>query len=297
MLTLLGVVACGPPGLDNPGVNDDSDGETSTTGVDTTSTTSATSSTTATAEPSTSDDTTSDDTTSDESSDGSLTFVAVSEVGGCECDPFAQDCPEGEKCVAYASLGASWDANLCVPVTGGQSVGEPCSYAGPVEATDDCDATSACWDLEEIDGAWIGVCHSFCDGTPDDPACAQGSECLIANEGSINLCVFSCDPLEQACGDGLGCYWNGVGFACEPSDTHILLGQPCQYVNDCDAGLICLGVANLPTCEGDNCCTSYCDLLLGDGQCEDVPGTSCVPFYEEGEAPIGGDSLGVCIVG
>jgi hypothetical protein len=48
---------------------------------------------------------------------------------------FQQDCPEGEKCVAFASAGDDWDATKCVPVTGSQAADEPCSYGGMVEAT------------------------------------------------------------------------------------------------------------------------------------------------------------------
>src|SRR5262245_29604034 len=42
-----------------------------------------------------------------------------------ECDPWAQDCPEGEKCVAYGSTGGNWDANKCVLVTGDGQQGDP----------------------------------------------------------------------------------------------------------------------------------------------------------------------------
>src|SRR5262245_54015313 len=62
-----------------------------------------------------------------------------------ECDPFAMDCPDAEKCVPFSSTGTNWDANHCVPVTGTSAAGEPCTYGGVVEATDDCDANTICW--------------------------------------------------------------------------------------------------------------------------------------------------------
>jgi hypothetical protein len=107
-------------------------------------------------------------------------FGAVS-----ECDPFAQDCPEGEKCVAYASTGGMLDANKCVPITGSGMPGDPCIYGGLVEATDDCDDVSYCWDVVDA----MGSCTQFCTGTADDPVCPGGFECLIAYDGSLNLCI------------------------------------------------------------------------------------------------------------
>jgi Mg-chelatase subunit ChlD len=113
-------------------------------------------------------------------------FVPFSDFGAvAECDPFAQDCPEGEKCVAYASTGGQLDANKCVVVTGSGIAGDPCNYGGVVEASDDCNEVSYCWDVVET----MGSCTQFCDGTADDPQCPEGLECLIAYEGSINLCV------------------------------------------------------------------------------------------------------------
>jgi uncharacterized protein YegL len=111
-------------------------------------------------------------------------FSAVS-----ECDPFAQDCPEGEKCVAYASTGGMLDANKCVPITGSNMPGDPCTYGGVVEATDDCNNISYCWDATDVMGTLEGACAQFCTGTADDPICPGDLECLIAYEGSVNLCI------------------------------------------------------------------------------------------------------------
>src|SRR5262245_45731356 len=60
-------------------------------------------------------------------------FVPMTDVSAvAECDPFAQDCPEGEKCVAYGSTGGELDANKCVPITGSGMPGDPCIYGGNV---------------------------------------------------------------------------------------------------------------------------------------------------------------------
>jgi Mg-chelatase subunit ChlD len=131
-----------------------------------------------------------DDDGNDDEGDGdastSLGFVPSDDLGGVsECDPFMQDCPEGEKCVAYASTGGPLDANKCVPVTGDGMPGEMCIYDGVVEATDDCDAVSYCWDVTDV----TGTCTQFCAGTADAPVCPEGLECLLAYDGALNLCV------------------------------------------------------------------------------------------------------------
>jgi Mg-chelatase subunit ChlD len=124
----------------------------------------------------------------DEGTGGSgLTFIQEGDLGSSSsgCDPFMQDCPEGEKCVPYASSGGALDANKCVPVTGEGEPGDPCTYAGVVEATDDCNAVGICWDVQMS----MGTCAGFCEGTSDAPVCPQGFGCLIANEGSVAVCT------------------------------------------------------------------------------------------------------------
>jgi hypothetical protein len=283
---LLSAVACGPRGP-GPAADADSDGETSTTDASETSTTSS-----STPEPTT------EDTTSDDSSEATLTFVVAREfIEGNPCDPFSQDCPEGEKCVAHASSGEYWNGNTCVPVTGSQAAGEPCSYAGVDEAFDDCDANSACWNVQEIDGEWSGVCRPFCMGTADDPECTL-STCLIGYESSVSLCVPACDPLIQDCAEGLGCFWSFSAFDCVATSVDIPIGEPCEYVNDCAPGLFCVAADFLPSCAGTRCCSPFCDLNLGDADCAVFPGTSCVVFFDEGQGPMlpGYEHLGVCVV-
>ena len=211
-----------------------------------------------------------------------------------ECDPWQQDCPEGEKCAPYASTGGVWDANKCVPILGNQGVGEPCHSDGIVEATDDCDATSFCFRVDE-DG--MGSCHAFCTGTPDDPMCPPGSECALASDGVLIPCIPTCDPLEQDCFEGTACYWIGYDFSCVfTAGDGIPLGQPCAYINDCEAGLMCVDAAALTTCEGPSCCTTFCNLELGDEPCAELPGTACVSLFPPGEAPPSYEHIGVCVV-
>jgi hypothetical protein len=225
----------------------------------------------------------------------SLTFVPMADFAApSECDPFLQDCPDGEKCVAYSSTGGNWDANKCVVITGSGSAGDPCTYGGTVEATDNCDADTHCWDVMDVDGMALGVCTPFCGGTADDPVCPPDTSCLIANDGSINLCVATCDPLLQDCSSGLACFWANNGFNCIFTTQDIPLGEPCGFINDCTAGLGCLTAEVLPNCNGSACCGSWCSL--SEGAVCPAMGTECSAFFEEGMAPPGYEDVGVCIL-
>jgi hypothetical protein len=242
-------------------------------------------------------DTTDTNDSADDNTDGSLSFYAGPDVDLgqiSECDPFAQDCPEGEKCVPYASTGGNWDANKCVPVSGSGAAGDPCTYGGVVEATDDCDENTHCWNVVDVDGMLVGECVPFCAGTADDPVCPPGSACMIANEGSINLCIDQCDPLVQDCDEGLGCYWTNFDFLCVFETQNVPLGEPCGFWNDCLAGLYCADAAALPECAGSSCCTEYCEFGNPMAMCS-TPGTECVAFFEQGMAPEGYENVGVCI--
>jgi hypothetical protein len=284
-IALLGL-ACGPPQLIGDGEPGTESGDMTTDEVPSNPSTSSTSNTTANANSST----TETDTSDSEPDETFSTFVPVSEVGGCSCDPFAQDCPEGEKCVPYASSGDSWDGNKCVSVTGDLVTGEPCTYGGLIEATDDCDATGICVDR---DGDMLGTCHAFCMGTADDPECPDAELCEIAEYGTVALCVEQCNPLLQDCEPPLGCYWEDTGFHCLPGGEWPI-EDPCSYVNDCPPGNMCVDASLLPICVGEACCTSLCEIGLVDNLCL-IPGSACVPFFEQGTAPEGLELLGLCL--
>jgi hypothetical protein len=259
-----------------------------------------------TTNPGTTDDATDDDsddatdltgTGTGTSTDEGLTFVPVDDMPYVEmCDIFLQDCPEGEKCVPYASSGGSWDANKCVPVLGGQAHGEPCTWAGIIEATDDCDATSMCWNTQMVDGEYVGTCLAYCTGSADTPQCPPGSSCLVGQEGWLAVCELTCDPIAQDCNEGLGCYWASSQFNCVFTTDDIPTGEPCGYLNDCAPGHLCADATALPSCAGSACCTQYCNLPDGDAGCVAQPGTVCTAFFEMGMVPDGYEHVGVCII-
>jgi hypothetical protein len=179
-------------------------------------------------------------------------------------------------------------------VLGDAAPGETCNYDGVVEATDDCDAASHCWDVMDVDGELMGVCAPFCMGSYDQPVCPRGTSCLIANDQSITLCIKTCDPFLQDCGPGLACFQVNGHFNCIfTGDDPEPPGQPCRFM-DCSPGQYCAFAELVPGCEASACCTPYCDLD-GDANCDALPGTSCVPFFEPGMAPSGYEHIGVCI--
>ena len=283
LLSLFGCTVEDPPEDDDAG---------STTAVSTTTTSDTT----------TGDDTTSDtadtaDTTTETGGDSLETgflddFDVFSPQG--DCDPYAQDCAEGEKCVPYSSDGSStWNANKCVPILDNGQIGEECVWDGIVEATDSCGADSICWDVMDIDGVYVGTCTPMCLGTPEDPMCPEGSSCLITNEGTINICLFNCDPLQQDCEDGEGCFWNNNGFSCIFTAGEIPIDEPCSFVNDCFPGGVCLDAAYLPSCNGASCCAAWCDL--NDPVCA-IAGTECVAWFNPGDELPGYENVGVCIL-
>jgi hypothetical protein len=201
-----------------------------------------------------------------------------------ECDPFAQDCPDGEKCVPYSPNGGWFEANKCVPVVGDGQPGDPCEYSGTTESIDDCGPNSFCWPGNHI-------CTEFCQGTADEPTCPMDIVCLIEGNGSVNLCLTVCDPLLQDCQPGFACHWIDDEFRCTPPGEADI-AEPCDANQDCAPGLTCAPADSLPNCADDSCCTALCDLSALE--CVEM-GTECVPFFD-GMPPPGHDDVGICLV-
>jgi hypothetical protein len=297
-LVLLCCVGCGPPRLTGTA------GDSSSTDISSTdsSSTDGNSTDASSTDANSTDGNSTDASSTDDGSETSdtLNFVPIGDlIGLLECDPFEQDCPHGEKCVPYASTGSWWDANRCVPVLGSQAVGAQCTFTNIVEANDDCDETSFCWNATEMEGEMVGTCHGLCTGSLEMPECPDGHHCLLSSDSVVTLCFPQCDPITQDCVDGIACYWSGSAFIC--TQTLELPGtppgQPCGWVNDCEAGSLCVDTSLMPDCLGSGCCASFCDLGLGDAQCAAVPGTTCVPFWEQGMAPADLEHVGICVLG
>ncbi len=231
-------------------------------------------------------------------------FIEDPDGGGVsfECDIFAQDCPEGEKCMPWSNDGGgAWNATRCSPVSEnpGQA-GDECSVEGSgTSGIDDCDIGVMCWDVDPKTN--IGTCVAMCTGDEANPICEDpDTNCSIANDGAIVLCLPSCDPILQDCPEGQACYPINEDWSCAPdaSGEMGVYGDPCEFINVCDPGLICLGAASTPNCQGAaGCCTEVCDLTdpAGDDQCSGSgEGQTCQAWYEEGAAPPGYEDVGAC---
>jgi hypothetical protein len=204
------------------------------------------------------------------------------------CDPFAQDCPVGEKCMPWASDGGdTWNATRCTSVADDPSQpGDPCNVEGSATSgIDDCDFGAMCWGVDPI--TLDGVCIELCQGAIENPVCTLPEEqCVIANDGALTVCLPTCDPLLQDCIAGNGCYPVNDIFACYPEGAGAY-ADACESFNGCDPGLFCAGAAG---------CSSLCDTAAGNPDAQCGMGQSCVSWYAEGTAPPGYENVGGCVV-
>lgn len=213
------------------------------------------------------------------------------------CDPWQQDCPDFQKCIAYATEGNTWDATGCFPVAcDAAPIGGECQAEG-ASGLDNCEARAMCWAVDENG---TGTCVGLCHGTPQDPTCPNRDDaCVIANDDALNLCLRSCDPSAPECPEGQSCFPADDAFVCTPTGPPSpgSQGQPCGQIATCDPGLHCIVQRLLVGCEDVGCCTAECNLADPDADqtCAGLHESySCVPLYPEGEAPPGADGIGVC---
>jgi hypothetical protein len=292
------LAACGPIVGDDGGAG----AETSSTADATTSTSTSTSlPQTTTASPTTVDTTSSvttdatfgGDTSS--SSDPMPGFIQAPDGTVCgptpegtkhhcsQCDLWAQDCPRGEKCLPWANDTTDWwNATRCSPIApDAAGRGEPCTVDdGPASGVDSCDATSMCWsvDIDTLEGECVG----FCENSENNPICtAAGTECLIANDGVLSLCLPVCDPLAATPCD--------LGHACHPADGLWFClpdGAPVEIdgltPTLCGPGSTAVPGGSQSYCgqKDELCCAQICDVTAAD--CAQP--LQCVPVHEGGNA-------------
>lgn len=210
-------------------------------------------------------------------------FVMDADMGVYDpCSVYDQDCPEGAKCVP--SISPNHSPSRCVPVLGDHAVGEACTFDGHETGTDDCDVDSHCWP-----GDWdgpeplMGTCAPFCQGSEAQPSCpGQGESCIgyvchVLGQIGIPVCMLTCDVFAQDCGEGMACYFSyfNYSYGCSVVAGDAALGEVCETYDQCAAGYQCIGSENLPSCGGDSCCTTYCELG-DDASCDAaLPGTVC----------------------
>jgi len=237
---------------------------------------------------------------SDDESVGS-TDTGVADTGetdggqsGGMCDPQAQDCPEGEKCTFYFDEANPEGSNKCVPVVGSGEAGDPCMTMD--DDTDSCGLGFLCWGTRSDDPN--GACVEMCD---EQAQCSTGDPCTITNDGALPLCLPKCDPLAPDCPLNWACYDDG-GFSdnwfCDrdTSDRLGAHGDPCEFINACNPGLICAVAETVdsPACAGAmRCCAEVCNIsepVMCPGPTEE-----CTSYYE-GTPPPEYEDVGVCII-
>ena len=215
-------------------------------------------------------------------------------TGAGTCDPYAQDCPAGEKCLPWADDGGTqWNATTCGPVQAvPDQLGDPCTAtANGLGGIDSCDVGLMCWNIN----GGVGECIELCGCGPLTPTCPSGGAvCVITNSGTLPVCLPSCDPLLQDCGLGQICTSTNIGvgatggtFICVPDASGLTggAGDECLFANSCDAGNVCLNPANVPGCASmQGCCAELCDLDNGDADCM-LAGTTCQALYAPGTEP------------
>ncbi len=215
-----------------------------------------------------------------------------------KCDVFAQDCADGQKCVAWAEGGGtSWNDTKCVAVTGDGQHGDPCTTeGGGTTGVDDCALGFMCWDVVDDKG----TCVALCTGSADAPKCIDDLVCVIANDGVLNLCLTPCDPLLQDCpGDDL-CIPNGEEFVCvlDASGEEGQVHDVCEFVNACAKGLTCQDAATASSeCDpaAAGCCEPFCEFP--DGACP-AADQKCVQWFDPMTLPMDDPRLdiGVCAI-
>lgn len=310
IVAALAVGGCGPTVAADEGAAETAGASATSTGTSSTgvsgtvgSTSAATTSTTqaSTGEPDPSTSTT--DISSSISLTAPDTFEPDGGEGPIECDQFLQNCPRGTKCMPWANDGGSdWNATRCSTVADDpRHAGEACAVVdSAVSGIDDCDGASMCWNVDPE--TLIGTCVPFCTGSEVAPVCANTCDaCSIDGGGLPVLCLPGCDPLADDCARGEECVPLEGHFVCSPdaSGDAGAIGEPCEYVNVCDPGLVCADADSVPDCaDAVGCCVPFCDAAATDVCDALLTGTTCVPWYGEGMQPEGCTSsiVGACIV-
>ncbi len=197
------------------------------------------------------------------------------------------DCPEGQKCTAYAVDEGTCcvGANRCVPIIGDRGLGQSCTRT---QYNDDCADRLFCM-TKSSGGVGEGSCVLMCDWTAEDscPDLFGGpAQCIPLNGGVLPICERTCSPFMEDCPQGYGCFpVGGYGFYCSTStpDGDGLDGDECYTISSCAPGFACVNGAMQATCVHDRCCTEICDTSATATPC--VGAETCQPFYEDDEIP------------
>lgn len=220
----------------------------------------------------------------------------------CEWFDVYYACFDDERCMPWGY--EVWDNMRCSPIyeNPGQP-GDPCEVRGhAASGLDSCDEGSICWDVDPATNQ--GTCAAMCDGFLPNPICAEGTDCLLVRASVLAVCLPTCEPLADACGEGHACLPSFSGFACMwmGLSENVAVGGSCDDVYDCQPGLVCVGLTS--TASEETCypgtdpgvCVPYCDLSAPDPTvvCPN-PSDVCLPYAEEGSLPPRYEDVGLCM--
>ena len=153
-------------------------------------------------------------------------------------------------------------------------LGQPCEVEADHKSTglDLRERGAVCWDV--MDNG-IGTCMALCGEPYEDPTCPTRTQCYQDKDGVADICLPDCEPLDDTCPIGCGCYLGIWGFSCRPdlSGDEGERGDPCDGVQMCKSGLSCREGA-IEDCAAQSCCTPYCELNGTETQCAE--GEACV---------------------
>jgi len=225
------------------------------------------------------------------------------------CDMLAQDCGPGQKCVGLdEGLLGAWTGTRCAETSPeGSPPGSFC-FGGGDTGWDTCGPDSMCVQL----GTGEGLCFPFC-GAPSEPgevgSCAPfdglslncerlDAFATVMSEPGVFLCQLDCDPLLGTCpADRFGCYPGLRRTSCIVSKLGPKPeGFACEQHLDCFSGTVCAQVEMpTPDCEGPRCCAGYCDTSEPSACEASVSGPECVALFDPLAAPVGLESVGLCL--
>ncbi len=225
--------------------------------------------------PSSSTSTAADSSSSGDASEDGSGFLLVPDQGpsACsslsQCDVWAQDCNDGEKCVPWVADGSgdptsSCMSTRCSPVApDAVAPGGTCTVQqGPWSGFDDCELGSYCWGVDPV--TLEGTCAAPCYGTEANPQCGDAEVCFRGFSGIVVACTPTCDPLEPACGTGSACVvTDGAPPVCLPAEfaAPAEQGVPCDHRLGCTGGFVCMAADTVAGCaDPASCCTAVCDV-------------------------------------
>jgi hypothetical protein len=196
----------------------------------------------------------------------------------CECPGGAPACVEAEKSCSLSTRCENVRCSggtTCDPADGKCRCGGP---GGPICAFgQSCDvAAGACLGGDRCAGV---ECHDGLECDPEDgvckcgglngEVCATSQACARMADGSAD-CVLPCDPRQQGCGEGQGCYYDiyaQLGFCQTPTkDPANTEGMGCFQASDCATGFHCQQEPFQP-----GKCRRYCNVPDGMSGCPQIP--------------------------